>query len=144
MLVNFFFKRTYRPNVNTIQWNKTIRTHQQNGNYQQALKLFQIGIEKKTFQPNSVTYLTILDICKELKSLPTLRTIHNLIDSSQNHDDDISNNPRIRSLLMDVYIKCQDVDSAYRVFQSMNERNLIDYCGLMTGFNNAGQYEKNL
>ncbi|CAF0905194.1 unnamed protein product [Rotaria sordida] len=145
MLINFFLKRTYRINVNTIQWNKTIRNHQLNGNYQQALKLFQIGIEKKTFQPNSVTYLTMLDICKELKSLSTIRTIHHLIDSSKNlnnNDDDIYNNPRIRSLLMDVYIKCQDLDSAYRVFQSMNERNIIDYCGLMTGFNNQGQYEK--
>ncbi|CAF3990102.1 unnamed protein product [Rotaria sp. Silwood2] len=150
MLINYFLKRTYRTNVNTIQWNKTIRNHQLNGNYQQALKLFQIGIEKKTFQPNSVTYLTMLDICKELKSLSTLRTIHHLIDSSKNlnnnnnnnDDDDIYNNPRIRSLLMDVYIKCQDLDSACRVFQSMNERNIIDYCGLMTGFNNQGQYDK--
>jgi hypothetical protein len=127
--------------VNTIQWNKTIRAHQINGNYQQALKLFQIGIEKKTFEPNSVTYLTILDICKELKSLSTLRTIHHLIDSSKN-DEEIYNNPRIRSLLMHVYIKCQDLDNAYRVFQSMNERNLIDYCALMTGFNNQGEYSK--
>ncbi|CAF4657550.1 unnamed protein product [Rotaria sp. Silwood1] len=150
MLLNVFFKRTYRTNVNTIQWNKTIRNHQLNGNYQQALKLFQIGIEKKTFQPNSVTYLTMLDICKELKSLSTLRTIHDLIDSSKNlnnnnnnnDDDDIYNNPRIRSLLMDAYIKCQDLDSACRVFQSMNERNIIDYCGLMTGFNSQEQYEK--
>jgi pentatricopeptide repeat protein len=124
MLINFLVKRAYRTNVNTIQWNKTFRTHQINGNHQQALKLFQIGIEKKTFQPNSVTYLTILDSSKELT------------------DDDVYNNPRIRSLLMDVYIKCQDPDSAYRVFQSMKERNLIDYCGLMTAFNNHGQYEK--
>jgi hypothetical protein len=142
MLMNFVFRRTYRTNANTIQWNKTIRTHQLNGNYQQALKLFQIGIEKQTFQPNSSTYLTILDVCKELKSLSTLRAVHQLIDTSKNIDDDISNNPRIRSLLMDVYIKCQDLDNAYRVFQSMNERNLIDYCALMTGFNNQKQYEK--
>lgn len=143
MLVNLIFKRTYRPSANTIQWNKTIRSHQINGNHQQALKLFQIGIEKKTFQPNSMTYLTILDICKELKSLSTLRTIHHLIDSSKNDDnDDVYHNSHIRSLLMDVYIKCQDIDGAYQVFQSMSERNLIDYCALMTGFNNQGQYEK--
>ena len=147
-LIKFFIKRTYRINVTTIQWNKTIRHQQMNGNYQQALQLFQIGIEKKSFQPNSVTYLTILDICKEIKSLSTVRKIHNLIDSSKtldgHGDDDIYHNPRIRSLLMDVYIKCQDLDSAYRVFQSMNERNLIDYCSLMTGFNNQGYYQKTL
>jgi pentatricopeptide repeat protein len=138
MLRNFLLKRTYRTNVNTIQWNKTIKNHQINGNYQQALKLFQLGIEKQTFQPDSFTYLTILDICKQLKSLTTLRTIHN----SSKHLPDIYNNSHIRSLLMNVYIKCDDIDSAYRVFQSMNERNLIDYCGLMTGFNNKKQYEK--
>ncbi|CAF1426096.1 unnamed protein product [Rotaria magnacalcarata] len=145
MLMNLFLKRTYSTNANTIQWNKTIRNHQINKNYQQALKLFEIGIEKKTFQPNSVTYLTMLDICKEVKSLSTLRTIHQLINSSKNiHSDDkeIYNNPRIRSLLMDAYIKCHDLDSAYRVFESMKERNTIDYCGLMTGFNNQGQHEK--
>ncbi|UJR23660.1 hypothetical protein I4U23_026644 [Adineta vaga] len=144
MLVKFFFKRTYRTNVNTNQWNKTIRTHQINGNYRQALKLFQIGIEKNTFQPNSVTYLTMLDICKQLKSLPTVRTIHNLIDSTKTNDQEIFHDPRLRSLLMDVYIKCQDIDSAYRVFQSMTERNVIDYCGLLTGFNQQGKYEKTL
>jgi hypothetical protein len=141
MLINFLLKRTYRTNVNTIQWNKTIKNHQINGNYQQALKLFQLGIEKQTFQPDSFTYLIILDICKQLKSLTTLRTIHHLIDSSKNLPD-IYNNSHIKSLLMNVYIKCEDIDSAYRVFQSMNERNLIDYCGLITGFNNQKQYEK--
>lgn len=127
----------HRSNTNTIQWNKTIRTHQNNGNYQQALKLFQLGIEKKTFQPDSVTYLTILDVCKQFKSLPTIRNIHQLIDSSN-----ISNDPRIRSSLMDVYIKCEDIENAYRVFQSMKERNIIDYGALMSAFNHQGQYER--
>jgi pentatricopeptide repeat protein len=142
MLRYLIFKRAYHSNPNTIQWNKTIRNHQANGNYQQALKLFQLGIEKQTFQPNSLTYLTILDICKELKSLSTVRTIHQLIDSSKTIDEDISNDPRIRSLLMNVYIKCQDIDSAYRVFQSMKERNIVDYGALMSGFNTQRQYEK--
>lgn len=148
MLIRFFSKRTYRTNANTIQWNKTIRNHQVNGNYQQALKLFQLGIEKKTFQPNSVTYLTMLDICKELKSSSTLRTIHQLIDLSKSsahnnsNEDDIYNNPRIRSLLMSVYIKYKDLDGAYQVFQSMKERNVIDYCALMTGLNNQEQFER--
>jgi pentatricopeptide repeat protein len=141
MLLRYLIiKRTYRSNTNTIQWNKTIRTHQINGNYQQALKLFQLGIEKQTFQPDSVTYLTILDVCKQLKSLSIVRTIHQLIDSSKNLDD----KSHLQSSLMDVYIKCQDLDSAYRVFQSMNERNVIDYGALMTGFNNQGHYEKTL
>ncbi|CAF1630673.1 unnamed protein product [Adineta ricciae] len=144
MLVKFLIRRTYRSNANTSQWNKTIRTHQSNGNYQQALKLFQIGIEKNTFEPNSVTYFTMLDICKELKSLPLARTIHNLVDASRNHDQEVFSDPRIRSLLMHVYIKCQDIDSAYRVFQSMSERNVIDCCGLMTGLNQQGKYEKTL
>ncbi|CAM4877110.1 unnamed protein product [Rotaria socialis] len=121
--MNLFLKRLHSTNANTIQWNKTIRNHQINRNYQHALKLFEI----------------------EVKSLSTLRTIHQLIDSSKNiHSDgkEIYNNPRIRSLLMDAYIKCHDLDSAYRVFESMKERNVIDYCGLMTGFNNQGQHEK--
>ena len=138
MFIRMIIKRTYhRSNANTIQWNKTIRTHQNNGNYQQALKLFQLGIEKKTFQPDSVTYLTVLDICKQMKSLPIIRTIHQLIDSSN-----LSYDPRIRSSLMDVYIKCEDIDGAYRVFQSMKERNVIDYGALMTGLNHQGQYER--
>ena len=142
----FFFKRGYPANPTTIQWNKTLRSHQANGNYQQALKLFQLGVEKNTFQPNAATYLTVLEICKELKSLPTLRMVHQWIDSTKkgqsNDDDDISRDPRIRSSLMDVYIKCKDLDGAYRVFQAMNERNSIDYSALMTGWNQEGQYQK--
>lgn len=136
MLLQIIARRCYHRS-NTIQWNKTIRTHQNNGNFQQAWKLFQLGIEKKTFQPDSVTYLTILDVCKQLKSLPTIRTVHQLIDSSN-----ISNNPRIRSSLMDVYIKCEDLDNAQRVFQSMKERNVIDYGALMSAFNHQGQYHR--
>lgn len=140
----FFFKRGYAANSTTIQWNKTLRTHQANGNYQQALKLFQLGVEKNTFQPNATTYLTVLDICKELKSLSDLRTVHQWIDSTKKLDDDIARDPRVRSSLMDVYIKCKDLDSAYRVFQTMNERNSIDYAALMTGWNQDGQFEKTL
>lgn len=141
ILRNLILKRTYQTNSNTIQWNKMIKNYQLNGNYQQALKLFQVGLEKQTFQPDANTYLTLLDICKQLKSLSTLRTIHQLIDSSKQYPD-ISKNSHIRSLLMDVYIKCNDIDSAYHVFKTMNEKNLIDYCGLMTGFNQQKQYDK--
>ena len=147
MLRTFLVKRTLQTSANTIQWNKTLRNHQASRNYQQALKLFQIGVEKRTFEPNAATYITMLDICKEMKSLPTLRTIHQLIDATKTSDTsqkEIYNNPRLRSLLMDVYIKCQDLDGAHRVFQSMNEHHLIDYSALMTGFNQQREYERTL
>ena len=147
MLRTFLVKRTLQTSANTVQWNKTLRNHQANRNYEQALKLFQIGVEKRTFEPNAVTCITMLDICKEMKSLSTLRTIHQWIDTtkaSNASQKEIYNNPRVRSLLMDVYIKCQDLDGAQQVFQSMNEHNLIDYSALMTGFNQQRQYERTL
>ena len=143
----FIVKRFYRTNSTTLQWNKTIRTHQINGNHQQALKLFQLGIEKNTFQPNSATFLTMLDICKEIKSLSTVRTLHQLIEQSKKihpDDEEIRENPRIWSSLMDVYIKCDDLDGAFRIFQSMKKRNIIDFGSIMAAFNQHEQYEKTL
>ena len=145
MLRFLFIKRFHRTNPTTIEWNKTIRNHQMNGNHQQALKMFQLGIEKNAFQPNSVTYLTIIDVCKQMNSLPTLKMIHQLIESSNKSPVDaqeIGDNPRIRSLLMDAYIKCDDLNGAFQVFQSMKQRNNVDYAALMTGFNKRKEYER--
>jgi pentatricopeptide repeat protein len=136
-------RRYFRANPTTIEWNQTLRTHHDHGKYQQALKLFQLGIEKKSFVPNVVTYLTMIDVCKRLKSSGTLREIHRLIDAStveHRHDDDV----RLRSSIMDAYMKCDDLSGACDIFRSMKQPNLIDYCSLMTSCNQHAQYETTL
>lgn len=138
-------KRFHRTNPTTIQWNKTLRSHQTNGKHDQALKLFELGIDKKSFQPNSVTFLTMIEVCRDMKCLKSLKFIERLINQSKNDPSDheeIYQNSRVRSLLMDGFIKCDDLQSAQRVFQSMEQRNNVDYAALMTALNQHGHFDK--
>ncbi|CAF0935814.1 unnamed protein product [Rotaria sordida] len=118
------------PLQNTIEWNKKIKFYRMRNEEKNALKLFEIGIRKYEFQPDYITYISILEICKDIKDIDSGHYIHRLINKSSVRD-----NSRIQSLLMEVYMKCGDVDSARDMFDLLKHRTVVEYNALMTAYN---------
>lgn len=79
---------------NTIEWNKKLKFYRMQNEEQKALKLFEIGIRKHQFQPDYITYIIMLELCKDIKDVDNGRFIHRVIANSS-----IRDNTRIQNLL---------------------------------------------
>lgn len=83
------------PCGNTIEWNKKLKAYRMRGEEKKALKLFEIGLRKHRFQPDYITYISMLELCKDIKDVDNGRYIHRHILTTPVRD-----NTRIQSLLM--------------------------------------------
>lgn len=83
------------PCENTIDWNKQLKAYRMRGEERNALKFFEIGIRKYQFQPDYITYISMLEICKDIKDVDSGHYIHRLINKSP-----VRENSRIQTLLM--------------------------------------------
>jgi len=76
----------------------------------------------------------MIELCKDIKDVDNGRYIHRLISNSHVRD-----NSRIQILLMEMYMKGGDVDSAREMFDSLKHRTIVEYNALMTAYN-TNQY----
>jgi len=83
------------PCNNTIEWNKKLKFYRMRGEEKNALKLFEIGLRKYQFQPDYITYISMIELCKDIKDVNNGRYIHRLISNSS-----IRDNSRIQNLLL--------------------------------------------
>ena len=86
------------PCENSIEWNKKLKFYRMRGEEKKSLKLFEIGLRKYQFQPDYITYISMIEICKDIKDVDSGRYIHRYIWNSSVRD-----NSRIQTLLM-VYL----------------------------------------
>jgi hypothetical protein len=80
---------------NTIEWNKKLKFYRMRGEEKKALKLFEIGLRKYKYQPDYITYISMIEICKEIKDVDNGRFIHRLVINSP-----VKDNNRIQYTLM--------------------------------------------
>lgn len=80
---------------NTIDWNKKLKFYRMRGESKRALKLLEIGIRKYQFQPDYITYVSMIELCKEIKDLENGRYVHRQVYHSS-----VNGNSRIQNLLM--------------------------------------------
>lgn len=83
------------PCENPVEWNKKLKSYRMQGQGQKALKLFEIGLRKHRFQPDYITYISMLELCKEINDVDNGRYIHRQILNTP-----IRDNTRIQTLLM--------------------------------------------
>ncbi|CAF3015252.1 unnamed protein product [Rotaria socialis] len=118
------------PLGNTIEWNKKLKSYRMRNQEKNALKLFEVGIRKHQFQPDYITYISMLEICKDIKDVDSGQYIHRIINKSSVRD-----NSRLQLVLMEMYMKCGDVDGAREMFDSLKHRTVVEYNAVMTAYN---------
>ena len=83
------------PIENTIEWNKKLKFYRMRGEERKALKLFEIGLRKYRYQPDYITYVSMIEACKDIKDVDNGRYVHRLV-----HHSSVKENSRLQSLLM--------------------------------------------
>ncbi len=94
---------------------------------QKALQLFQ-QMQQESVQPNSATFVGVLNTCASIVTLEEGRCVHEQIIQSGCESDIF-----VRNSLVDMYAKCGSMEDAWRVFNKMSSREVVTWTTILGG-----------
>lgn len=119
--------------TDVIIWNTLISGYNKIGEFEESRKLFH-EMEEKLILPTSVTLVSVLSACSELKDLDAGTRIHQYVK-----DGRIKSNLILNNTLINMYAACGEIDVALGIFSSMKDRDVISWTTIIKGFVSAGQ-----
>jgi pentatricopeptide repeat protein len=126
------------PARDVVAWSAMILGHVKSGQGQKALELFQ-QMQHAGLQPDSVTFVGMLNACASEMALEVGRNIHEQIVQS-GYESDVS----VGSSLVDMYTKCGNVEDAWKVFNRMPTRTVVSWNAMILGHVKCRQGQKAL
>ncbi|KAL5078859.1 hypothetical protein RYX36_007280 [Vicia faba] len=109
-------------------WNSMIAGYVQNGFGEKELEAFgEMRVEG--FEADEFTVVSVLSACAQLGDLDAGKQIHHMIECKG-----IGVNQFVLSGLVDMYAKCGDLVHAKVVFDSYNDRNVVCWNAMISGF----------
>ncbi|KAJ4868852.1 Pentatricopeptide repeat-containing protein [Raphanus sativus] len=119
------------PEPNVVSWTSVISGFNDTGQPQTALSIFQQMHEDKSVAPNEFTYASVFKACSALAEPRIGKSIHARLEMSGRRSNTV-----VSSSLLDMYGKCNDVETARRVFDSMIGcgRNVVSWTSMITAY----------
>lgn len=102
--------------------------------YREALKEFDLYQKNTSIQLEPTTYTDLVLACTNLRSLEYGRIIHNHILGSNCHLDVI-----LQNHIINMYGKCGSLEDARKVFDAMQQRNVVSWTLMISGYARGGQ-----
>lgn len=117
------------PNRDLVTWNAMVAGYAQNGISKNALQMV-IDMQKESEErPDSITLVTALPACADLRFLRTGRSIHAY--AIRAGFDSLVN---IATSVVDMYAKCGSIKSARLVFDRMKVKNVVSWNSMIDGY----------
>lgn len=118
------------PQRDTVSWNVLISCCIRNKRTRDALRVFDMMQSTADgFKPDDVTCLLLLQACAKLGALEFGERIHSYINE---HGYDGALN--LCNSLIAMYSRCGQLEKAYSVFRRMDERNVVSWSAMISGF----------
>ena len=130
------FDKMVKRNVTT--WNSMISGLAHHGCLQEAFLLF-LQMQKEDRVPSIFTYVTLLSVSASAADLDLVKEIHSYAIKAG-----IASDLRVGSALVHTYAKSGSIDEARLVFNTMNERNVISWTGMIGGLARHGRGQEAL
>ncbi|KAL2533337.1 Tetratricopeptide repeat (TPR)-like superfamily protein [Abeliophyllum distichum] len=127
------------PFRDTISWNSMINCYIQNGFFLVSLKMFK-EMYVRGFVPKPEIIASVFSACVNSETWRSGRVIHALVIV----DERIEKSVFVVSALVDFYWRCGDSDMAFRVFDSMEEKNEVSWTAMISGCVGDQDYMKAL
>ncbi|XP_022133878.1 pentatricopeptide repeat-containing protein At3g58590-like [Momordica charantia] len=110
-----------------VSWNILIEACAKTSNYIKALVLFKCMLMLQIY-PDNYTFISLLSVCAKLCNLALGSSVHGII---------IKTSPSCRdtfmcNLLIDMYGKCGSIGCALKIFDKVEDRNLITWTILIS------------
>ncbi|KAG0576133.1 hypothetical protein KC19_5G058200 [Ceratodon purpureus] len=126
------------PQRNVFSWTSVIAACAQVGKTEKALEFYEKMLEEGIVA-DKLTYTTILRVCATLGDLKKGREVHDRIVKSGITSDLI-----MESTLIDMYAKCGRVEDAHQLLENMNERDVVSFTAVVSGYVQQGQFREAL
>jgi pentatricopeptide repeat protein len=126
------------PRHNVVSWNAIILGHVKSQQAQQALELYK-RMQSEGVQPDSVTFVGVLNACASVMALGEGRLAHEQIIQSN-----CESNVFVVSSLVDMYAKCGSLEDAQKVFNRMPRHNVVSWNAMILGHVKCGQGQEAL
>lgn len=126
------------PARNLVNWNSLISGYAQNGYCEEALEAFG-KLQAERFEPDEVTFASVLSACAQSGLLDAGKEIHSMIIQKR-----IKLNQFVLNALVDMYAKCGDLTNARLIFEGMAHRNTTCWNSVISGFAIHGQCKEAL
>ncbi|KAJ0968058.1 hypothetical protein J5N97_024975 [Dioscorea zingiberensis] len=120
---------------NVVSWNSMIDGYVQGGNAEEAMRLFKKMLAEG-LEPTGVTVMAALHACGELGDIDEGRSVHELLLRMGLHSD-----PSVMNCLITMYSKCKRLDLAAEVFETLEEKTLVSWNAMISGYAQNGQAE---
>lgn len=124
------------PHPDLVMWNSIICGFGSCGYWNQGLLLFS-RMRNLGEHPDGCTVVGVASGIAEPSLLSTGKGIHGLC-LKYNFDS----NEHVASALVSMYSRCNCMDSAYLVFSSLLQPDLVTWSALITGYSRAGDFRK--
>nr|UPT49031.1 pentatricopeptide repeat protein AaPPR1402 [Agave angustifolia] len=128
------FERSEKGNA--VMWNTTISAYNRSKQFVEACELFR-EMQRVNVRPTLVTLISVLSACAKLKDLDFGAWVHGIVG-----DWRMIPSLKLRNALIEMYAGCGDMVTAWRMFEGMEERDVITWTSIVTGFANSGQLDR--
>jgi pentatricopeptide repeat protein len=119
-------------NCDGVSWTVMIGAYAENGCGEEAYQLL-LQMIHKGFKPNAITFLSILNASASTGASQWVKEVHNHVLELGLEAD-----LRVSSALVHMYAKSGNIDDARRVFNRMQERNVITWTTMIGAYTECG------
>eukprot|EP01018_Ginkgo_biloba_P012913 Gb_21937 [translate_table: standard] len=116
------------PERNVVSWTAMIAGYVQHGQDVEALQLFR-QMQEAGVRPKPNTFVSLLPACAKLVNLENGMELHEEIIRSgfQSHVS-------VANALIDMYAKCGGIDNARKLFDKMQQRDVVSWTVMIAGY----------
>jgi pentatricopeptide repeat protein len=119
-----------------VSWNTLIGGYVRRGVPGEALELFWRMAEDGEVRPDEVTMIGVVSGCGQLRDLELGRRLHGYVDSHG-----VRCTVRMMNVLMDMYVKCGDLERAKSIFERIDARTAVSWTTMIVGYAKFGMMD---
>uniref|UniRef100_A0A1D1ZF14 Pentatricopeptide repeat-containing protein At4g13650 n=1 Tax=Anthurium amnicola TaxID=1678845 RepID=A0A1D1ZF14_9ARAE len=124
------------PRRDGVTYNSLISAHAQHGNSNSAVHFFR-DMQLSGFKPDSVTIAGLLSACASIGAIQKGMQLHSYTLKSG-----ISSDIIIEGSLLDLYVKCADIETAHKFFDGANKDNVVLWNVMLVAYGQMGDLEE--
>lgn len=115
------------PKCDSVSWSAMIGGYAKLGMSSEAVGLFR-KMQIAGVRPDEVTMVSVLSACTDLGALELGKWVSSYIDKEK-----VPKSVELCNALIDMFVKCGDVDKALKLFRNMAEKDIVSWTSLIVG-----------
>ncbi|XP_059630604.1 pentatricopeptide repeat-containing protein At3g26540 [Cornus florida] len=120
-------------NKNAVSWNVIVRRYLEMGDVKEAVFMF-FEMIRMNVKPMNFTVSNALTACSRKSALKEGIQIHGFAIKTNCEKDELVSNS-----LIDMYVKCGDLENAHRLFDLSCSKNLFNWTSVVSGYAMSGR-----